>query len=127
MFGLYWRLVSYHVINIMDATMQDKIHAITKLYQLLFSDNCNNLSMLTVHASSDYSVGVVYTSNCNVIIYFSLFPHAAVHTIAHYYNYERFVAFNPPASVTKFGLPNGSFVPDESTVVVPDNAVSYYE
>ena len=51
----------------------------------------------------------------------------AVHTIAHYYNYERFVAFNPPVSVSKYGLPNGSFVPDESTVIVPDNAVSYYE
>ena len=50
----------------------------------------------------------------------------AIHTIAHYYNYERFVAFNPPASVTKFDLPNGSFVPDESTVVVPESAVSYY-
>jgi len=58
-------------------------------------------------------------------ILFSSIP-TAVHTIAHYYNYERFVAFNPPVSVTKFGLPNGSFVPDESTVVVPDNAVSYY-
>ena len=48
----------------------------------------------------------------------------AVHTIAHYYNYERFVAFSPPTSVTEFGLPNSSHVPDESTVVVPDNTVS---
>ena len=56
-----------------------------------------------------------------------LFPSIsiAVHTIAHWYNYERFVAFNPPTSVTKYGLPNGSFVPDLSTVVVPENAVSY--
>ena len=48
----------------------------------------------------------------------------AVHTIAHWYNYERFVAFNPPVSVTKYGLPNGSFVPDLSTVILPENAVS---
>ena len=35
------------------------------------------------------------------------------------------MAFNPPVSVTEFGLPNGSFVPDLSTVVLPENAVSY--
>ena len=50
----------------------------------------------------------------------------AVHTIAHWYNYERFVAFNPPTSVTEFGLDEGAFVPDESTVVVGESTVSYY-
>ena len=62
MFRLYWRLASYNVINVMDATMQDKIHTKTKLYQLLFSDNYNNLPALMTYASSDYPVGVVYTS-----------------------------------------------------------------
>ena len=57
-----------------------------------------------------------------LVIFPSIFT--AVHTIAHWYNYERFVAFNPPTSVTEFGLPDGSFVPDESTVVVAENTVS---
>ena len=48
----------------------------------------------------------------------------AVHTIAHYYNYERFVAFNPPARPPD--LPGDAFVPDESTVILPENTVSDY-
>lgn len=51
----------------------------------------------------------------------------AIHTIAHYYNYERFVAFSPPTSVTEFGLDSNAFVPDESTVIIPENAVSDYD
>ena len=45
-------------------------------------------------------------------------------TVAHWYNYERFVAFSPPASLSDFGVDDGAFIPDESTVVVPENTVS---
>ena len=50
----------------------------------------------------------------------------AVHTIAHWYNYERFVAFSPPTSYTEFGVDEDAFIPDESTVAVGESTVSYY-
>ena len=48
----------------------------------------------------------------------------AIHTIAHWYNYERFVAFNPPISPEEFGLEDTSFVPIQSTVVLEPFTVS---
>ena len=51
---------------------------------------------------------------------------AVAHTIAHWYNYERFVAYGPFTNVTKYGLPKNSYVPRQSTVVVPENTVSCY-
>ena len=48
----------------------------------------------------------------------------AIHTIAHYYNYERFVAFRPRTNAAEFGLDSSAFVPAESTVDIPDNTVS---
>ena len=48
----------------------------------------------------------------------------AVHTVAHWYNYERFVAFSPPAPFSDFGVDDDAFIPQESTVVVSGNTVS---
>ena len=74
---------------------------------------------------------IIWQLNCCIVRcehVYHVSPHpTAVHTIAHWYNYESFVAYNPPTSVTEFGLPAGSFVPEESTVVLPEHTVSSYE
>ena len=42
-------------------------------------------------------------------------------------NYERFVAFNLPISPEEFSLDADALVPDQSTVVVAEFTVSYFE
>ena len=42
-------------------------------------------------------------------------------------NYERFVAFNLPISPEEFGLDADAFVPDQSTAVVAEFTLRYFE